>query len=65
MRFELTIRFNPYDGLANRCLQPLGHPSSPVDILAVPLAWEVSSGPGRALSTPTDQKIKLSYLWLK
>jgi hypothetical protein len=28
MGFEPTIRFNPYDGLANRCLQPLGHPSA-------------------------------------
>jgi hypothetical protein len=28
MRFELTIRCNPYNGLANRRLQPLGHPST-------------------------------------
>src|SRR5260221_13797549 len=28
MRFELTIRFYPYNGLANRRLQPLGHPSA-------------------------------------
>jgi hypothetical protein len=26
-RFELPIAFTHYDGLANRCLQPLGHPS--------------------------------------
>ena len=25
--FEPSIEFNPYAGLANRCLQPLGHPS--------------------------------------
>ena len=25
--FEPSIRFNPYDDLANRCLQPLGHSS--------------------------------------
>lgn len=25
MRFELTVGFDPYDDLANRCLQPLGH----------------------------------------
>ncbi len=24
-RFELAVEFNPYVGLANRCLQPLGH----------------------------------------
>lgn len=40
MGFEPTIRFNPYDGLANRCLQPLGHPSSLARILAVRAAWE-------------------------
>ena len=28
MRFELTVRFYPYNGLANRRLQPLGHPSA-------------------------------------
>ena len=28
MRFELTIRYYPYNGLANRRLQPLGHPSA-------------------------------------
>lgn len=27
MGFEPTIRYNPYNGLANRRLQPLGHPS--------------------------------------
>jgi hypothetical protein len=26
-RFELPIALAHYDGLANRCLQPLGHPS--------------------------------------
>ena len=26
--FEPPIRFSPYDDLANRCLQPLGHHSS-------------------------------------
>lgn len=26
--FEPSIRFNPYNGLANRRLQPLGHPSA-------------------------------------
>ena len=25
--FEPTVQFNPYGGLANRCLKPLGHPS--------------------------------------
>ena len=28
MRFELTVDFTTYAGLANRCLQPLGHPSA-------------------------------------
>src|SRR5579862_2961347 len=28
MGFEPTIRFYPYNGLANRRLQPLGHPST-------------------------------------
>ena len=23
--FEPTVEFNPYDGLANRCLKPLSH----------------------------------------
>lgn len=27
MGFEPTIPVSQYDGLANRCLQPLGHPS--------------------------------------
>ena len=27
MGFEPTIQFNPYTGLANQRLQPLGHPS--------------------------------------
>ena len=27
--FEPSIRYNPYDDLANRCLQPLGHSSLP------------------------------------
>jgi hypothetical protein len=26
--FEPSIRYNPYDDLANRCLQPLGHSSA-------------------------------------
>lgn len=26
--FEPPIAFTHYDGLANRCLQPLGHPSN-------------------------------------
>ena len=30
MGFEPTIGFNPYNGLANRRLQPLGHPSARV-----------------------------------
>jgi hypothetical protein len=30
MGFEPTIRYNPYNGLANRRLQPLGHPSTGV-----------------------------------
>ena len=30
MGFEPTIGFNPYNGLANRRLQPLGHPSAGV-----------------------------------
>ena len=28
MGFEPTVRFNPYNDLANRRLQPLGHPSA-------------------------------------
>ena len=28
MGFEPTIRITPYNGLANRRLQPLGHPST-------------------------------------
>lgn len=28
MGFEPTIQFNPYNDLANRRLQPLGHPSA-------------------------------------
>lgn len=28
MGFEPTIRYNPYNDLANRRLQPLGHPSA-------------------------------------
>ena len=28
MGFEPTIRYYPYNGLANRRLQPLGHPST-------------------------------------
>ncbi len=28
--FEPSIQISPYDGLANRCLQPLGHPSAKV-----------------------------------
>jgi hypothetical protein len=27
MGFEPMIQLTSYDGLANRCLQPLGHPS--------------------------------------
>ena len=27
--FEPTVQLLPYDGLANRCLQPLGHHSKP------------------------------------
>jgi hypothetical protein len=27
-RFELSVGFDTYAGLANRCLQPLGHLSS-------------------------------------
>lgn len=27
--FEPSIQYNPYDDLANRCLQPLGHRSIP------------------------------------
>lgn len=26
--FEPPVEFYPYDGLANRCLKPLGHPSA-------------------------------------
>ena len=26
-RFELSVQFDPYDGLANRWFQPLTHPS--------------------------------------
>ncbi len=30
MGFEPTVRLSPYNGLANRRLQPLGHPSTGV-----------------------------------
>ena len=35
MGFEPTIRISPYNGLANRRLQPLGHPSAGDELLLV------------------------------
>jgi hypothetical protein len=37
--FEPAIRYNPYNGLANRRLQPLGHPSTD--------EWNVTAYAGR------------------
>jgi len=33
--FEPPIRFKPYDGLANRCLKPLGHLSMTIFVLSL------------------------------
>lgn len=61
MGFEPTIGFKPYDGLANRCLQPLGHPSSQCGV-PVGRRWrgEGSSGAAMPLSTLTEMEIRFS-----
>ena len=41
--FEPAIRCYPYDDLANRCLQPLGHRSVATGIATTPLALQALS----------------------
>src|SRR3954453_13824093 len=40
--FEPSIRCNPYDDLANRCLQPLGHLSVADRYARRSVAWQAS-----------------------
>ena len=46
MGFEPTIRYNPYNGLANRRLQPLGHPSCHVYATLIPIAFQIPGALG-------------------
>lgn len=44
MGFEPTIPVSRYDGLANRCLQPLGHPSAPCFARSLSVTGVVGGG---------------------
>jgi hypothetical protein len=58
MGFEPTIGFNPYNGLANRRLQPLGHPSA----LGKPIEWRGLTTYAGPLLAGGQGKVKPSAL---
>jgi hypothetical protein len=53
--FEPSIRCNPYDDLANRCLQPLGHLSVADRYARQSTEWQANAASGK-----TDPKGRFS-----
>ena len=51
--FEPPIRFNPYTGLANQRLQPLGHLSKPFDSIGELLCCNIAESCAKLTSCNT------------